>query len=297
MSGRTRLALRLAFVAAGLAFVARAVWQGVDQGSFSDVQWAWLLAGFGAAAVAMTTIAVRWSTAVTLVGGDLPVPDAVPLYFQGEIGKYLPGALWAVVGRAELARRAGVARSAAYASVASSLAATYLAGALAAVLLLPFAAGARGATAVLGVSAFLVVGLLALHPAVVGLFVRLVERAARRDLAITIPSWREAVTLVVGYLPAWVAIGAAHWFCLRALGTSAPITHVAFAAAVSWCAGFLAIPAPGGIGVRESVFVLTSGVAHQDAAAAALLARVTFVVADGAGAAISALWMTRRPTK
>ncbi len=297
MSGRTRLALRLAFVAAGLAFVVRAVWQGVDQGSFSDVQWGWLAAGFGAAAVAMTTIAARWSSAVTLVGGDLPVADAVPLYFQGEIGKYLPGAVWAVVGRAELARRAGLARSAAYASVASSLAATYLAGALAAVLLLPFAAGARGATAVLGVTAFLVVGLLALHPAVVGRFVRLVERVARRDLTITIPSWRDAVTLVVGYLPAWVAIGAAHWLCLRALGTSAPFTHVAFAAAISWCAGFLAIPAPGGIGVRESVFVLTSGVAHQDAAAAALLARVTFVVADGAGAAISALWMTRRPTK
>jgi uncharacterized membrane protein YbhN (UPF0104 family) len=90
-------------------------------------------------------------------------------------------------------------------------------------------------------------------------------------------------------------VGLAQWFCVRALGVHAPITHVAFAAAVSWCAGFLAIPAPGGIGVRESVFVLTSGLAAHDAAAAALLARVAFVVADGAGAALGALWMTRRP--
>jgi uncharacterized membrane protein YbhN (UPF0104 family) len=63
---------------------------------------------------------------------------------------------------------------------------------------------------------------------------------------------------------------------------------------VAWCAGFLAIPAPGGIGVRESIFVLTSGMAAHDAAAAALLARLAFVVADGAGAALGALWMTRR---
>ncbi|MBA2608968.1 MAG: flippase-like domain-containing protein [Actinobacteria bacterium] len=297
MSGRTRLALQLAFVGVGLAFVVRAVLQGIDAGSFSDVQWMWLLVGFGAAAIAMTLIAARWSTAVTLVGGDLPVSDAVPLYFQGEIGKYIPGAVWAVVGRAELARRAGMARSGAYASVASSLAATYLAGALAAVLLLPFAAGARGAAAVFGVAAFLIVGVVALHPAIVGRVVRLGERVSRRDFDLTIPSWRQAVALVVGYLPGWLAISASHWFCVRALGISAPFTHVAFAAAVSWCAGFLAIPAPGGIGVRESVFVLTSGLAHQDAAAAALLARVTFVVADGAGAALSALWMTRRPAR
>jgi hypothetical protein len=297
LSGRTRLALRLAFVAAGLAFVVRAVLQGVSDGSFSHVQWAWLAVAMVAAVVAMTFIALRWTAAARLVGGNLAVGDAIPLYFQGEIGKYLPGAVWAVVGRAELARREGMARATAYASVASSLAGTYLAGALAAVLLLPVAAGARGAGAVLGVTAFLVVGLLGLHPAVVGRAVGLVERLARRDLNLTIPSWRAAVALVVGYLPAWAAIGASHWFCLRAIGASAPVTHVVFAAAVSWCVGFLAIPAPGGIGVRESVFVLTSGVAHQDAAAAALLARVTFVVADGAGAALSALWMTRRPTR
>ncbi|MEY2397206.1 MAG: glycosyltransferase 2 family protein [Actinomycetota bacterium] len=297
MSGRTRLALRLAFVAAGLAFVVRAVLQGVHEGSFSHVRWVWLGAGLVAAVAAMTYIAARWSTAAAIVGGELAVRDAIPLYYQGEVGKYLPGAVWAMVGRAELARRDGMARATAYASVGSSLAGTYLAGALAAVLLLPFAAGARGVTAVIGVSAFLIVGVLALHPAVVTRVVRLLERVTRRDLNLTVPSWPAAIALVVGYLPAWGAIAAAHWFCLRALGTSAPITHVAFAAAVSWCAGFLAIPAPGGIGVRESVFVLTSGVAHQDAAAAALLARVTFVVADGAGAALSALWMTRRPTK
>ena len=242
----------------------------------------------------MTFIAARWSRAATLVGADLPVADAVPLYFQGEIGKYLPGAVWAVVGRAELARRAGVARSAAYASVASSLAGTYLAGALGAVLLLPFAAGARGAGAVLGVIAFLVVGVLGLHPAVITRGVRLVERIGRRKLDLTVPSWRDAVLLVAGYLPAWVFIAIAHWCALRALGVSAPITHVGFASAVSWCAGFLAIPAPGGIGVRESVFVLTSGIAAHDAAAGALVARLAFVVADGFGALAGALWMTRR---
>lgn len=286
--------LRLAFVAAGLVFVGRALAQGIDDGAFDDLGAGWVALGGVAAIAAMTYIAARWSRAADIVGGALPVSDAIPLYYQGEVGKYLPGAVWAVVGRGELAVRTGMTRSVAYASVASSLAGLYLGGALAAVVLLPAAAGARGTTAVLAVVAFLVLGLAGLHPAVVGRALALVERLARRQFEVTVPSWRDAIGLVVGYLPAWAAVGFAQWCCVRALGVNAPITDIAFASAVSWCAGFLAIPAPGGIGVRESVFVLTSGLASHDAAAAALLARVAFVVADGAGAAVGALWMTRR---
>jgi uncharacterized membrane protein YbhN (UPF0104 family) len=289
-----RLLLRLVFVAAGLLFVGRALLQGIHDGSFHDLSAGWVALAGILAITAMTYIAARWSAAATLVGAELPIRDAVPLYYQGEVGKYLPGAVWAVVGRGELAVRSGINRSAAYASVASSLAGLYLAGALASVLLLPVAAGARGGAAVVGVVAFLVVGLGALHPAVVGRAVAVVERLAKRKLDVVVPSWRAGVALVVGYLPAWAAVGLAQWCCVRALGLHAPVAHIVFASAVAWCAGFLAIPAPGGIGVRESIFVLTSGMAAHDAAAAALLARLAFVVADGAGAALGALWMTRR---
>ncbi|MDP1795213.1 MAG: lysylphosphatidylglycerol synthase domain-containing protein [Acidimicrobiales bacterium] len=289
-----RPVLRLAFVAAGLAFVVRAVLQGIDDGSFGDLDAGWLAAAFLSAAAGMTTIAARWSLAARLVGGDLPVGTAVPLYFQGEIGKYIPGSVWAVLGRGELARRAGLSRSAAYASVVSSLAALYLGAALTATMLLPFAAGASGTSAVLAVLAFLVIGLVGLHPAVVGKAVAVVERLSRRSLDVAIPSWRDAVWMVAGYVPTWVLIGGAHAAAARALGTPVAYPQMVFAASVSWSAGFLAIPAPGGIGVRESVFVLVSGLASAPAAAAALLARLLFVVVDGLGALLGSLWMTRR---
>jgi uncharacterized membrane protein YbhN (UPF0104 family) len=294
-AGRARLLLRLVFVAAGLLFVGRALVQGLHDGAFHNLKAGWVVAAGVSAIAAMTYIAARWSAAARLVGADLPMSAAIPLYYQGEVGKYLPGAVWAVVGRGELAVRTGIARAAAYASVASSLAGLYLAGALAAVVLLPAAAGARGGAAVFGVVAFLVVGVAALHPAVVGRAVALVERVSKRKLDVVVPSWRDGIMLVVGYLPAWVAVGFAQWCCVRALGLHASFAHVAFASAVAWCGGFLAIPAPGGIGVRESIFVLTSGMASHDAAAAALLARLAFVIADGGGAAIGAAWMTRRP--
>jgi uncharacterized membrane protein YbhN (UPF0104 family) len=270
------------------------VHQGVDDGSFGHLNAGWLAVAFLVAFVAMTVVALRWSLAARLVGGDLPIRLAIPLYFQGEIGKYIPGSVWAVLGRGELARRTGLSRSTAYASVVTSLATLYLGAALTAALLLPLAAGARGATAVLGVLAFLIVGVAGLHPAVIRRVLALAERVSKRTFEVAVPTWRGAIGMVVGYLPAWVLIGTAHSLAAKALGVSFSYPQVVFASAVSWSAGFLAIPAPGGIGVRESVFVLTSGLPSGDAAAAALLARVVFIVADGVGALLGALWMTRR---
>lgn len=271
----------------------RAVLQGIGDGSFGELSAPWIAMTFVAALAGMTFIAARWSTAVRLVGGDLPVRRAIPLYFQGEIGKYIPGSVWAVLGRSELARREGLPRSTAYASVVSSLAALYLGAGMTAAFLLPVAAGATGTFAVGGVLAFLIIGVLGLHPAVVRRVVSLGERMTRRSFELTIPTWRDSVLMVAGYIPAWATIGAAHTAACVALGLDVSYLEIVFASAVSWSAGFLAIPAPGGIGVRESVFVLTSGLPSADAAAAALLARVVFVAADGLGAVIGTLWMTR----
>ena len=63
---------------------------------------------------------------------------------------------------------------------------------------------------------------------------------------------------------------------------------------MSWIIGFIT-PAPGGIGVREAVFVAIAGVAAGPAAAAAILARVLFVLVDGSGA--GAGWLVLRITE
>src|SRR6187431_2336890 len=90
----------------------------------------WLVAALAAAAVAMVWIAGCWSWAFVLVGPESQQKRqrVVAWYFAGEIGKYVPGGIWTVVGRGELARRSGVAGSLAYASVGLSLAGFYLAG-------------------------------------------------------------------------------------------------------------------------------------------------------------------------
>jgi glycosyltransferase 2 family protein len=68
------------------------------------------------------------------------------------------------------------------------------------------------------------------------------------------------------------------------------------ATCLGWVAGFVFIPAPGGLGPRELVFTLLLGtnIRPGQAALFAVATRISFVVVDAAGAAAGAL-ILRKP--
>jgi uncharacterized membrane protein YbhN (UPF0104 family) len=92
-------------------------------------------------------------------------------------------------------------------------------------------------------------------------------------------------------------IGGATWSVARSLDPHAGLARILFATAVSWLVGFLAVPVPGGVGVREAVFVALAGnLPLGVAASTAVVARLIFVAVDAAGAVLSARSAPRRPS-
>lgn len=255
---------------------------------------AWLALALVLATLAMVAMAVPWHRAIRLLSDSLPVPQVVARYFVGELGKYVPGGIWPVLGRGELAARWGVGRGAAYGSVALSLVALYLANALVVTLSLPLLVGGDDGASPAWAGLLLLVGILALNPAVVGGLLALARRLLRRPLDLPIPSWGQAVGLVLGYVPAWLAVGGGTWAVARALDPGAPVLETAAAAVLSWLVGFVLVPVPGGVGVREAAFVAASGLDPGVAAAVAVIARVLFVAVDVVGAAAGSLYLGRR---
>jgi len=287
----------LLIAAAGAAFVVRSLvrdWDDVGD-AVSGASAGWLVAVPLLAAAGMTAIAWPWSVAVRLLGRPVDRARAVAWYFVGELGKYVPGGIWPVVGRGELLRKqGGVPGPVAYASVALSLVALYLAAMLVAVALLPFGlAGDEDPGPALWLLVLLPLGLLALHPRPLRLAVSVLEGLARRPLDVALPRWGDAVALVLRYTPAWALIAAATFSAARALDPDAEVGRVALAAVVSWIAGFLAVPVPGGIGVREAVFTAAAGLDPGIGAATALVARVAFMAVDAIGAAIGSVASSR----
>ncbi|GMU79641.1 MAG: hypothetical protein AMXMBFR46_24310 [Acidimicrobiia bacterium] len=94
------------------------------------------------------------------------------------------------------------------------------------------------------------------------------------------PPWGRSLRLTARYVPAWLAIGGATATGGHAVIPSADPTTLFAAAVASWLAGFLFLPAPGGIGVREVTFAAVVPVAFGTAFAAAALARMVFVAVD-----------------
>lgn len=203
-------------------FVVRALardWDDVRDG-VADAGIAWLVGAVVLAVAGMTAIAVPWRRALRILGGDLPWGEVLARYYLGELGKYVPGGIWPVLGRGELAARAGVPRLAAYGSVGLSLAALYLAAmflALAAVPTTLDSGDANGVRAAL-VLLLLPLGILGLHHAVLERVRNVGQRVLRRSLDLPIPRWRQSLSLLVGYLPAWLLIGGATWAVARAMG-------------------------------------------------------------------------------
>jgi uncharacterized membrane protein YbhN (UPF0104 family) len=276
---------------AGGAFLIRAIvseWS-VVRSSLARAQPTWLAVGFLCAAVAMVSVALPWRAALSLVGATVDRTATVASYFVGEIGKYVPGGIWPVVGRAELVRRGGVSRAPSYASVALSLGALYLAGMLVVALLVPVRFAGDDGAAVLWVLVLLPIGVLALHPRPLGLLLSVAERLTGRTLSVRVPPWSDSIRLVVRYVPSWLLIGTATWCVARAFDRNVGWMAVAPPAILSWVVGFL-VPVPGGIGVREAVFVaLVGGLPGGVAATVAVTVRLCFLVVDGGGAALGAL--------
>ena len=101
----------LVFVALCLAFVVHLLvrdWPETSAALRHARLW-WLVPAAVCACGGMFLLAWRWGAAIIAVGGR-PAGHhrVISAFFVGEAGKYIPGAVWAMLGRSELARREGL---------------------------------------------------------------------------------------------------------------------------------------------------------------------------------------------
>ncbi|WP_129665119.1 lysylphosphatidylglycerol synthase domain-containing protein, partial [Phytoactinopolyspora endophytica] len=231
---------------AGVAFVVRELVRSWDdvRDAISDADPALLVLAPVVGAFGMLLIGLGWRRCLAILGARRGYLDTMYRYYVGQLGKYVPGGIWPVVGRGEMARRGGVAGSVAYASTVLSIGVTYLAAILTvAIALVAGAAGGDG-VAWQPVVALLPIGILALHPRVVAATLRLVRRVSGRELGIPVPSWGVSVGLVALHVPAWLAIGGATWLTAIAIDPWDPdLLNLMFATVLSWIVGLLVVPA------------------------------------------------------
>jgi uncharacterized membrane protein YbhN (UPF0104 family) len=272
---------------AGMAFLLRTMWTHRDEmkDSFSHLTWSSLVGAVFFAFMSMSYLGWMWGRLLLRRGYKVPRAQLVSWYYTGQLGKYVPGGVWAVVGRAEMAVRGGVPRADAYSVTGLSMFTTYSAAALCAALgsLLSWERPIVGAALLLALLFGLSVYAIApLRQRLVGLL----RKVTSGTNELTAPKDMLALTIV--QVPAWIMISLSTTITAHAFGAEVGVLHMFFVSSLSWLIGFLVIGAPGGLGVRESIFtgLLSASVGTSTALSLAVASRMIFVSVDFLGALI-----------
>jgi uncharacterized membrane protein YbhN (UPF0104 family) len=230
-----------------------------------------------------------WRALLADLGSPLPLPAAIRVMFVGQLGKYVPGGVWAFAAQVELARDHEVPRRRSATASLVSMATTLAVGLIAAGVTLPFTS-AHAARHYWWVLAIAPLAAACLYPPVNKFFLDLALKAARR------PPLEKAVSAggmarALGWTTlGWLCYGAHAWFLISVFagreggrGGGWDVFALSLGAyALAWSVGFLIVFFPGGIGPREIalIAVLAPVMPSASALVVALSSRVVMTVGD-----------------
>lgn len=233
-----------------------------------QISWGRFALAAGMFAVFLFTFrATTWRWLLVGMGEKLPVAAAARIWSVSELARYLPGAIWQVLGRIYLVKPYGVRGSVCTASQLLELSLFLLANVLLALTCLvwfgikkfhgPAERWLYGAMAIVPVLLFL------LHPTVLYAIIDRAMRWMNKPPVQRRLTFGELVALLGWSIAGLLWQSLAIWLLVEEpLHLQlAKWWVVAGAYALAWCAGFLAFWAPGGIGVRELVFMAAMQVA------------------------------------
>ena len=210
---------------------------------------------------------LSWRAILSALGHRLPVASSTRIWSTSELARYLPGVVWQVVGRVWLVKPYGVRGSVCTTSQVLELILFLLANVLVAVTCLLFFGYKRVDEAARGwlatCMALVPVLTIVIHPRVfhslsarvLGLFGKPpLERLLSMRLMYGLLLLAVAGLLWQG-MALWLTVGSPLGLIIDKWWL------IAGAYCLAWIAGFLAVWAPGGLGVRELVFMLAIHVA------------------------------------
>lgn len=273
----------LGWALASQAGALRSAWHRLDAGD--------VLAAAGWAALGLVAQLVSWRALLASAG---PVPsfvDSAKVYFRAQLGKYVPGGVWTVVGQARFGGAHGVSRTRGTVVALGAVAVLLVVGG--AVAVAGLLAGSPGAVARWWwLLPLVALGAACLAPPVLDRLLALGLRALRRPGdAVTVHGGQVARSAAAA-LAMWVAFGLHATALVAALRpvTAADALLATGAFALAWVVGLLVVVAPAGAGAREAALVVALGplLDRPDALLVALVSRVLMAVLDAAAAGVAA---------
>lgn len=288
--------------------VAAAIWQlwtnWADVAhTIAELQWHRTLLSLVAVVVGIACSTMSWQLLLDDLGKPIGVGRGAQIFLVGQLGKYLPGSIWAYVLQIELGRKAGLARARVFAATLFSVIIAVVAALIAGALAIPVLVEQDSRLDWLPwLYLTLPIALIFLIPAVLTRIVRFgfkILRRPRPDHPVTLNVVVRSLAFALG---SYVAFGVHLWLLAdtREGLTLSPLALCIGTMGIAMLAGLVFFLLPSGVGAREFVIIaaLTPFVGPGAATAYAAVSRVMFIVADlataGSAAGLAVLARRRR---
>src|SRR6266567_3201633 len=235
---------------------------------------------------------LAWQTMLNGLGKPVSVLRGAQINLVGQLGKYVPGSLWAYLLQMELGRKAGVGRTRVFTAsliqVGVGLVSALMIGVLALPVMLRHTPGVRY------LFILLPIGLVLLHPKILTKLTNLALKILRRAPLAEPLTYAVVLKSLALQLLSFACLGAHLFLLARAVGAAPGITGFllcAGAISVGLTAGMFFFVLPSGAGIRDGVIVavLISALPYSQALAFAVVSRVMFILADVITAGLAAL--------
>jgi glycosyltransferase 2 family protein len=251
--------------------------------ALARLHWYSVTLSLAAAMAGAWCMMLAWRAVLAELGSRLPLRTAARVSFVAQLGKYVPGAVWAFAAHIELGHDAGVPRRRGVAAVVVSLAVAVAAGLGLAALALPLTSPQATRHFWWALAAVPVIA-LALCPPVLGRLIDRVLTLTARPPLERRPSWGGLARALGWTALGWLALGGQVWLLLAGMtGRGAGVLLLAIGGyALAYAAGLLLVVFPNGIGAREIILiaVLAPVVPHGTALAIAIAARLLTTASD-----------------
>jgi uncharacterized membrane protein YbhN (UPF0104 family) len=280
--------IELARSVAIVTVVVFAAWQlyrhwGEFWATLSGIAWQSSALSLVALVASITVATYGWQVLVDHLGSPIGYARGAQICLVGQLGKYVPGSVWAYLLQMELGRKAGLARARIFTASLVQLGIGIVAAL--ALSLLAIREVFVNSTYAPWLLVLIPLGLVALYPSILTWGTSLVLKVLRRKPLERPLGWKTVGKVFGASAVAWTLQGVHLWLLANSVGAPGfgGLIVCIGAMAVAMTAGTFAFVVPSGAGVRELVMVAVltaSGISAGQALAFAVVSRVMFTVAD-----------------
>jgi hypothetical protein len=255
-----RTAISILVVLAAFYFMGRSLYRSWHEvrGYFATLapRWWFLPLPFAFFGLSLVIVAHAWQLILARFGERLSLGRSIRILAYSNFGKYMPGKVWALLGRVYMAKSAGVAERHSAASVFIETAYLLISALALFLVSLVFYPGLLAKTYFL--LALIPVTLAMLYPPLFNRFVNFLLKLVHQPPVTFRLNLGQALVLFVLFVFSWIALGLGLYFLTLLLYPVKLSAMLVFPGAfsLSWIIGFIVIFAPGGLGVREGLFAL-----------------------------------------